>query len=57
MEAERRPMRQPGGGLPAERTQANRFDKTRSAQSAAVLEDYVELIDDLLADFGPGPAD
>ena len=35
--------------LPAERTQARRFGKTRSAQSAALLEDYVELIADLLA--------
>ena len=35
--------------LPAEQTQARRFGKTRSAQSAALLEDYVELIADLLA--------
>jgi DtxR family transcriptional regulator, manganese transport regulator len=34
--------------LPAELTQARRFGKTRSAQSSALLEDYVELIDDLL---------
>jgi DtxR family manganese transport transcriptional regulator len=34
--------------LPAERTQARRFGKTRSAQSGALLEDYVELIADLL---------
>ena len=34
--------------LPAELTQARRFGKTRSAQSGALLEDYVELIDDLL---------
>ena len=38
--------------LPAERTQARRFGKTRSAQSAALLEDYVELIADLLATGG-----
>jgi DtxR family manganese transport transcriptional regulator len=38
--------------LPAERTQARRFDKTRSAQSTALLEDYVELIADLLASTG-----
>ncbi len=41
-----------GGGravkLPAEITQARRFGKTRSAQSGALLEDYVELIADLL---------
>ena len=35
--------------LPAETTQARRFGKTRTAQSAALMEDYVELIDDLLA--------
>jgi len=34
--------------LPAEITQARRFSKTRSAQSGALLEDYVELIADLL---------
>jgi len=37
-----------GVKLPAELTQARRFGKTRSAQSGALLEDYVELIDDLL---------
>ena len=36
------------GELPAETTQASRFGKTRTAQSTALLEDYVELIDDLL---------
>ena len=38
--------------LPAELIQARRFDKTRSAQSGALLEDYVELIDDLLTSNG-----
>src|SRR5215468_935532 len=38
--------------LPAEGTQARRFGKTRSAQSTALLEDYVELIADLLQDAG-----
>jgi DtxR family manganese transport transcriptional regulator len=38
--------------LPAERIQARRFGKTRSAQSSALLEDYVELIGDLLATTG-----
>jgi DtxR family manganese transport transcriptional regulator len=38
--------------LPAERTQARRFGKMRSAQSSALLEDYVELIADLLATTG-----
>jgi DtxR family manganese transport transcriptional regulator len=40
------------GDLPAELTQARRFGKTRSAQSTALLEDYVELIADLLASAG-----
>ena len=34
--------------LPHEHIQAQRFSKTRAAQSRAVLEDYVELIGDLL---------
>ena len=38
--------------LPNEPTQARRFRKTRSAQSAALHEDYVELIADLLASSG-----
>jgi DtxR family manganese transport transcriptional regulator len=38
--------------LPIEAVQARRFEKARSAQAAAVLEDYVELIDDLLATSG-----
>ncbi len=38
--------------LPAEVIQARRFKKTRSAQSAALAEDYVELIADLLATIG-----
>ena len=38
--------------LPAELTQARRFGKTRSAQSGALLEDYVELIADLLTSNG-----
>jgi DtxR family manganese transport transcriptional regulator len=40
------------GDLPAALTQARRFGKTRTAQSTALLEDYVELIDDLLASAG-----
>ena len=39
-------------GLPTELTQARRFGKTRSAQSTALLEDYAELIADLLASIG-----
>lgn len=38
-------------GMPTEPTQAKRFGKARSAQSGALLEDYVELISDL---FGAG---
>jgi DtxR family transcriptional regulator, manganese transport regulator len=38
--------------LPTERTQARRFGKTRSAQSTALLEDYAELIADLLVSAG-----
>jgi DtxR family transcriptional regulator, manganese transport regulator len=40
------------GALPTEVAQARRFGKTRSAQSTALLEDYVELIADLLASVG-----
>jgi DtxR family transcriptional regulator, manganese transport regulator len=40
------------GELPAEMIQARRFGKARSAQSTALLEDYVELIADLLASVG-----
>ena len=38
--------------LPEEPTQARRFGKARTAQSTAVLEDYAELIADLLATGG-----
>ncbi|MBN9563054.1 MAG: manganese-binding transcriptional regulator MntR [Alphaproteobacteria bacterium] len=38
--------------MPAEPTQAKRFGKTRTAQSTALLEDYVELISDLLGSGG-----
>ncbi len=38
--------------MPAEPTQAKRFGKARAAQSTALLEDYVELIADLLASSG-----
>jgi DtxR family manganese transport transcriptional regulator len=38
--------------LPEEPTQASRFGKARTAQSGALLEDYVELISDLLASGG-----
>jgi DtxR family manganese transport transcriptional regulator len=39
----------PATEMPAEPTQALRFGKTRNAQSTALLEDYAELIADLLA--------
>jgi DtxR family manganese transport transcriptional regulator len=35
--------------MPAEPTQARRFGKARTAQASALLEDYAELIADLLA--------
>jgi len=38
--------------MPAAPTQAHRFEKTRSAQSTALMEDYAELIADLLATDG-----
>jgi DtxR family manganese transport transcriptional regulator len=38
--------------MPAEPTQARRFGKTRTAQAHALLEDYAELIDDLIATCG-----
>src|SRR5271167_3248089 len=42
----------PASTLPEEPTQAIRFGKARSAQSGALLEDYVELISDLLTSGG-----
>lgn len=39
----------PSQDLPEEPTQARRFGKTRTAQSTALLEDYAELIADLIA--------
>ena len=51
----RRPMQKragPQAELPAELAQAHRFGKTRSAQSTALHEDYVELIADLLTATG-----
>jgi DtxR family manganese transport transcriptional regulator len=38
--------------LPAEPTQARRFGAARTAQHSAILEDYVELIADLLGSGG-----
>ncbi len=42
--------------MPEEPTQALRFGKARVARSAALAEDYVELIDDLLAAHGEARA-
>ena len=42
--------------MPEEPTQALRFCKTRSAQSTALMEDYVELIADLIAAHGEARA-
>ena len=42
--------------LPAALIQARRFGKARSAQSTALLEDYVELIADLLTSAGEARA-
>lgn len=50
------PRSPPAGDLPTETTQASRFGKTRTAQSTALLEDYVELIADLLAVSGEARA-
>lgn len=53
MEAKpRQPFAAPPAELPGETEQASRFGKTRTAQSTAVMEDYVELIADLLANNG-----
>lgn len=38
--------------MPAEPTQASRFGKARTAQSGALMEDYVELISDLIGSGG-----
>ncbi len=46
----------PGVEMPEEPTQALRFGKTRAARSAALLEDYVELIADLHAAHGEARA-
>ena len=51
-ETTRRKRGAAGEKLPAEGTQARRFGKTRTAQATALLEDYVELIADLMASAG-----
>jgi len=52
MTAKRTILAQSPVELPAEAVQAERFEKARSAQATALLEDYVELIDDLLTSGG-----
>jgi DtxR family manganese transport transcriptional regulator len=42
--------------LPTEPAQARRFDQARKARSSALLEDYVELIADLMAATGEARA-
>ena len=42
--------------MPEEPTQARRFERTRTARSTATLEDYAELIADLLATGGEARA-
>src|ERR1700677_3256025 len=51
---EQRAKAPPSGhdGLGAEPAQADRFLKARSARSASLLEDYTELIEDLIAASG-----
>ena len=46
----------PAAELPTEPTQARRFGKARTAQSTALLEDYVELISDLIHSGGEARA-
>lgn len=46
----------PAAGMPEEPTQALRFSRARTARSSALLEDYAELIADLLASAGEARA-
>ncbi|WP_417626214.1 manganese-binding transcriptional regulator MntR [Pararhodobacter aggregans] len=43
---------EPGPELPPEAESPDRFAQARSAQSVALMEDYVELIGDLIAEGG-----
>jgi DtxR family transcriptional regulator, manganese transport regulator len=51
-----RAVASPGKGLAAEPVHARRFGAARSARSSALLEDYTELISDLLAAHGEARA-
>ena len=46
------PQSEPIIDLPSESAQARRFGKARAARASALIEDYVELISDLLATEG-----
>lgn len=46
----------PATTMPAEPTQARRFGQARKARAVSLLEDYVELIDDLLTTVGEARA-
>ena len=50
--ADARAARDPPPAMPAAPTQAGRFEQARRVQSMALLEDYAELIADLLATGG-----
>ena len=50
------PKRAPQPDMPAEPTQAGRFEQARRVQSMALLEDYAELIADLHATGGEARA-
>ncbi len=49
-------MRMTDNAMPEEPTQAERFGRARTARGAAMLEDYAELIADLLASGGEARA-
>jgi DtxR family manganese transport transcriptional regulator len=49
-------MTTPDQTLPEEPTQAHRFEQARTARGSAILEDYAELIADLLAAGGEARA-
>jgi DtxR family manganese transport transcriptional regulator len=54
--AARAPRGEPPAELPAEPAQAARHSRARARRAGALLEDYVELIDDLIATGGEARA-
>ena len=44
--------KKPPEPMPARKRQAERFVRARKAQSVALLEDYVEMVGDLIAEMG-----